>query len=81
MIMENCRVEKLKIIFLVNESNLQMINNILIEVYSTIAQQEIERKEVRQREGIEAARANGVHLGRVAMERPDNYEEVKKILL
>ncbi len=31
----------------------------------------------RQREGIEAARKNGVHLGRKAMERPENYEEVK----
>ena len=31
----------------------------------------------RQREGSEVARANGVHLGGKAMERPDNYEEVK----
>lgn len=31
----------------------------------------------RQREGIEAARANSVHFGRAAMERPDNYEEIK----
>ena len=32
----------------------EMINNILIEVYATLAQQELERKEKRQREAIDA---------------------------
>ena len=31
----------------------------------------------RQREGIDVARANGVNLGRKAMDRPENYEDVK----
>lgn len=44
---------------------------------SYVAQTEREFIKQRQREGIEAARANGVHLGRSAMKRPDNYEEVK----
>lgn len=35
------------------------INNMLIELYATMAQAEIEKKEKRQREGIEAKRARG----------------------
>lgn len=35
------------------------INNMLIELYATMAQAEIEKKEKRQREGIEAKKARG----------------------
>ena len=56
----------------------EMVNNILIEVYSTIAQQEIERKEVRQREGIEAMKARGEwdKYGRPKAEIPQDFEKV-----
>ena len=37
-----------------NELIGEMINSILIEVYATLAQQELERKEKRQREAIDA---------------------------
>lgn len=55
---------------------LEMIQNILIEVLSSIAEQErlIIRK--RQREGIEAAKKQGKHLGRPNIVRPNNFEEV-----
>nr|QGT51062.1 DNA recombinase [uncultured Firmicutes bacterium] len=53
-----------------------MVNNILIEVLGTIAEQERETIRKRQREGIEAARANGKHLGRPSVVKPDNYDEV-----
>lgn len=54
-----------------------LIADIVLQLLSYVAQTEREFIRQRQREGIEIARANGVHLGRKAMERPENYEEVK----
>lgn len=53
-----------------------MVNNILIEVMSSLAEQERVIIRQRQREGIEAAKANGKHLGRPRTRRPENWEEV-----
>lgn len=53
-----------------------MINNILIEVLSSIAEQERITIRKRQKEGIEAAKKRGKHLGRPKMETPDNWENV-----
>ena len=55
---------------------LDMINNILIEVLSSMAEQERITIRKRQREGIEAARRKGKHLGRPKLKIPDNFEEV-----
>ena len=52
-----------------------MVNNILIEVLGTIAQQERETIRKRQREGIDAAKAKGKHLGRPQAIKPDNWDE------
>ena len=54
-----------------------LISDIVLQLLSYGAETEREFIRRRQREGIEAARANGVHLGRAAMTRPDNYEKVK----
>ena len=54
-----------------------LIADIVLQLLSYVAQTEREFIKQRQREGIEAARANGVHLGRRAMERPENFEDVK----
>ncbi len=54
-----------------------LIADIVLQLLSYVAQTEREFIKQRQREGIEAARAKGVHLGRCAIERPDNYEDVK----
>lgn len=54
-----------------------LIADIVLQLLSYVAQTEREFIKQRQREGIEAARANGVHLGRTAMKRPENYEKVK----
>ena len=54
----------------------EMVNNILIEVLGTIAEQERETIRKRQAEGIEAAKANGKTLGRPALQFPDNWKEV-----
>lgn len=52
---------------------LEMINNLLIEVYSSLAEQELVEKERRQRDGIEAAKARGVYKGR----KPIEYDQAK----
>jgi len=54
-----------------------LIADIVLQLLSYAAQTEREFIKQRQREGIEAARANGVHLGRKAMERPSDYENIK----
>lgn len=53
-----------------------MINNILIEVLSSIAEQERLTIRKRQREGIDAAKANGKHLGRPTVSLPVDSEKV-----
>lgn len=55
---------------------IEMINNILMEVLSSIAEQERLTIRKRQREGIEAAKKKGKHLGRPRMQIPDNFPEV-----
>ena len=54
----------------------EMVNNILIEVLGTIAEQERQTIKVRQAEGIAAAKAKDKHLGRPAMAYPDNWNEI-----
>lgn len=54
----------------------EMVNNILIEVLGTIAEQERQTIRQRQAEGIEAAKAKGKKLGRPALAFPPNWEEV-----
>ena len=53
-----------------------MVNNILIEVLGTIAEQERLTIRNRQRDGIDAAKKNGKHLGRPKSVKPDNWDEV-----
>ena len=54
----------------------EMVNNILIEVLGTIAEQERNTIRQRQAEGIEAAKKHGVKLGRPALEFPTNWNEI-----
>lgn len=54
----------------------EMVNNILIEVLGTIAEQERQTIRQRQREGIDAAKAAGKHLGRPRVTLPDNWDEI-----
>lgn len=55
---------------------LDMIQNILIEVLASIAEQERITIRKRQREGIEAAKKKGKHLGRPRLKMPERFEEV-----
>lgn len=54
---------------------LDMINNIIIEVYSSIAEQERTTIKQRQREGIDIAKVKGKHLGRPSLELPSNWNK------
>ena len=57
---------------------METINNMLIELYATMAQAEIEKKEKRQQEGIAAKKARGEweEYGRPKAQKPDNWNEV-----
>ena len=55
---------------------LDMVNNILIEVLGTIAEQERLTIKTRQAEGIAAAKKQGKHLGRPKTSLPDNWNDV-----
>lgn len=55
---------------------LDMVNNILIEVLSSIAMQERETIRQRQAEGIAAAKTKGKHMGRPRATTPDNWPEI-----
>ena len=57
---------------------LDMINNILIEVLASIAENERLTTRQRQKEGIDAKKARGdwEDYGRPKVEKPDNWDEV-----
>ena len=55
---------------------LETINNIVIELYTMMAQQEIETREKRQREGIDQALEKGVKFGRTAIDYPEGWETI-----
>lgn len=55
---------------------IEMIQNILIEVLASIAQQERLTIRKRQREGIEVAKKRGKHLGRPEVRIPDDFEKI-----
>ena len=54
----------------------EMVSAILVEVLSSIAQQERETIHKRQAEGIAVAKAKGKHLGRPKAVKPDNWAAV-----
>ena len=55
---------------------LEMIQNIIIEVLASIAEQERLTIKKRQREGIEAAQKKGKKFGRPVVQIPDDFEAV-----
>lgn len=57
---------------------MDMVSNILIEVISSIAEEERVKNHQRQEEGIAAAKAKGVKFGRPSLTLPDNYQSVMR---
>jgi DNA invertase Pin-like site-specific DNA recombinase len=54
----------------------EVVNNILIEVLGTIAEQERVTIRQRQAEGIAAAQSKGIELGRPKAQKPENWDSV-----
>lgn len=54
---------------------MEMVNNVLIEVLSTLAETERETIRKRQREGIDAAHKRGKKFGRPLKELPEEWEQ------
>lgn len=57
----------------------EMINNILIEVLASIAEQERLTIRQRQAEGITAAKEKGKHMGRPASSYPPSWDEIYQL--
>ncbi len=57
---------------------LETVNHMLIELYAAMAQAEVEKKEKRQKEGIEAKKLRGdwSDYGRPRIEKPANWDSV-----
>jgi len=56
-----------------------LISDIVLQILSYVAQKEMEFIRQRQAEGIAAAKARGIKFGREAMERPEEYAEVREM--
>ena len=59
-----------------NKSMLEMMNNMLIEMYTTFAQLELEKIKSRTKEALKIKKDNNEVLGRPKAERPKDFEKV-----
>ena len=55
---------------------IEMVNNIIIEVLGSMAEQERENIKERQKQGILCAKSKGVELGRPKAEKPAGFDLV-----
>lgn len=58
-----------------------LIADIVLQLLSYVAQTERENIKQRQAEGIAAAKARGVHMGRPSLEIPDSFFQIKELYL
>lgn len=63
-----------------NNIMLETINNIIIELYTMMAQQELETREKRQTEGIKKAKERGVKFGRIPTEYPPEWAQIQAMV-
>jgi DNA invertase Pin-like site-specific DNA recombinase len=59
---------------------LETINNIIIELYTMMAQDEIEKREKRQKEGIKLALEKGVRFGRHQIKYPKEWSNIIELV-
>lgn len=52
------------------------ISDLVLQILSYVAQTERENIHKRQAEGIAAAKARGIHMGRPKLEKPDDFEKI-----
>ena len=58
-----------------------LIADFVLQLLSYVAQTERENIKQRQAEGIAAAKARGVHMGRPSLEIPDSFSQIKELYL
>ena len=58
---------------------IDMINNIILEVYTSMAEQERQTIKQRQKEGIAVAKQSGKHLGRPILELPNEWDKYYRL--
>lgn len=63
-----------------NNIMLETINNIIIELYTMMAQQELETREKRQAEGIKKAKERGVKFGRIPVDYPPEWAQIQEMV-
>lgn len=56
----------------------RFVSELVLQILSYVAEKERQNIRVRQRQGIEAARAKGIHFGKERISKPDNWNEVYK---
>lgn len=61
-----------------NKLMLEMVNNMLIEMYTTFAQVELEKIKTRTKEALQVKKERGEKLGRPCIEYPSNWNKVYK---
>ena len=61
-----------------NKLMLEMMNNMLIEVYTTFAELELQKIRTRTKEALAAKKKRGETLGRPKIEMPKNFKKVYK---
>ena len=62
----------------VNDITNKLISNLVIQIFSYVAQKERELNIQRTTEGIAAAKARGVQFGRKTLSRPAEFEEIRR---
>lgn len=62
----------------VNDITSKLISNLVIQIFSYVAQKERELNIQRTTEGIAAAKARGVQFGRKTLARPEEFEEIRR---
>ncbi len=62
----------------VNDITSKLISNLVIQIFSYVAQKERELNIQRTTEGIAAAKARGVQFGRKTLARPEEFEGIRR---
>ena len=57
----------------------KFISTLILDILAYVAENELNNIKQRQREGIAAAKAAGLHFGRPGIEFPENWEEVYRL--
>jgi|GEM_PF-3306146 len=72
------RIPDLPVLNVEDETLSSLLNNLIIELLSYIAQKEHEKIQERVKEGLEAAKKKGIKLRRPERKLPDNFEKYYK---